>query len=485
MPDTVPALTRVPALDDVRLRLRRSTRLWRLAARRGTSYLLLRLRSLGAHRSERAELDERFLIHTAEDVARELGQMKGVAMKAGQLVSFIGEALPEQARAALASLQADAPPMAPELAEQVVRSELGLHPEVLFRRWGRDPVAAASIGQVHRAQLDDGRWVAVKVQYPGVGEAVGADLANAQMMYALLSAFSFKGLDTKALVEELRARFGDELDYEREAADQQRFADLFAGHPFISVPAVVPELCTGRVLVSEWVDGQGWADFQATATPAARATAAEAVFRFAQAGVYRHGVFNGDPHPGNYRFHPDGRVTFLDFGLVKRFTEAETSTLWPLIDPLLAGDRETTVARMVSAGFLPPDHGLDPDEVWAYVAAPYQPYLVEEFTFTPRYLADTLGTLIDVRGPYRHVLEKLDMPPSFVILNRLVWGVAAILGRLEARNRWRGILAEYRDDGPPVTELGRREAEWRATRGAAGDDPGQGPSSTSSTPGSP
>jgi hypothetical protein len=313
---------------------------------------------------------------------------------------------------------------------------------------------------------------------------VGADLANAQVMYAMFSAFALKGLDTKALVEELRARFIDELDYRREAADQQLFHDLFAGHPFISVPGVVPELCTERVLVSEWVDGASWNEFSATAAPAARATAAEAIFRFAQSCVYRHRVFNGDPHPGNYRFHPDGRVTFLDFGLVKRFSDVETARLWPLVDPLLAGDAQGTVDRMVDAGFLPPDHGLDPNDVWAYVSAPYQPYLVEEFTFTPTYLADTLGVLIDVRGPYRHVVEKLNLPPSFVILDRLVWGVSAILGRLEARNRWRDILAEYRKDGPPATELGRLEVGWAAARsGPAPDQGAPTDDSTSSTPG--
>ncbi|MPY96298.1 MAG: AarF/ABC1/UbiB kinase family protein [Acidimicrobiia bacterium] len=456
-------------VSQLRLRASRSARLWLLGARRALGYVALRARHARALRSgavSRAELDQRFVVRTAEDVARELGQMKGVMMKAGQLVSFIAETLPEDARAALATLQADAPPMAPELAEQVVEEELGARPRRLFRRWEAEPIAAASIGQVHRAVLRDGRTVAVKVQYPGVGKAIGADLANAELLYGVFSALALKGLDTKALVDELRARFGDELDYRKEAANQQLFHDLFAGHPVISVPAVVAGLCTERVLVTEWAEGETWASFQATASPAARATAAEAIFRFAQACVYRHGTFNGDPHPGNYRFQPDGRVTFLDFGLVKRFTASETAKLWPLVDPLLAGDRAGTVARMVDAGFLPADHGLDPEEVWAYVSAPYQPYLVEEFTFTRGYLAEVLGTLTDVRGPSRRVVEKLNLPPSFVILDRLVWGVSALLGQLEARNRWRAILAEYRDGSPPATELGHREAAWRAAREA-------------------
>jgi predicted unusual protein kinase regulating ubiquinone biosynthesis (AarF/ABC1/UbiB family) len=451
-----------------RHRLRRSGRLWRLGARRSVSYAGVRLRSATVDEAARAELNERFVIRSAEDVARELGQMKGVVMKAGQLLSFIVEALPEEAKAALASLQADAPPMAPELAAQVVTEELGRRPERIFREWDPSPVAAASIGQVHRAVLDDGRAVAVKVQYPGVGDAIGADLANAEVLYQLFSAFALKSLDVRGLVDELRDRMGDELDYRKEAANQARFARLFAGHPFIRVPSVVPELSTSRVLVSEWVDGQPWARFEATATPEIRSTAAEVLFRFAQGSIYRHRIFNGDPHPGNYRFHADGTVTFLDFGLVKHWTEEETDALWPVIDPLIDGDAELTTERMVTAGFLRPDHGLDPRQVWEYVSAPYRPYLVEEFTFNPQHVSAALSTVVDVRGPHRAVIEKLNLPPSFVILDRVVWGMSALLGRLEARNRWRGILAEYRHGGPPVTELGRLERDWAARQPAVG-----------------
>jgi predicted unusual protein kinase regulating ubiquinone biosynthesis (AarF/ABC1/UbiB family) len=449
-----------------RQRLRRSGRLWRLGARRSVGYARVRLRSAAADEKTRTELNEQFVIRTAEDVARELGQMKGVVMKAGQLLSFIVEALPEEAKAALASLQADAPPMAPELAEQVLREELGRPPARMFREWDPVPVAAASIGQVHRAVLADGRDVAVKVQYPGVGDAIGADLANAEVLYQLFSAFALKSLDVRGLVDELRHRMGDELDYGKEAANQTHFARLFAGHPFIHVPSVVPELSTRRVLTSEWVGGQSWAAFEASAPSDIRSTAAEVLFRFAQRSIYCHRVFNGDPHPGNYRFHPDGRVTFLDFGLVKRWTEAETDALWPVIDPLIDGDAVRTTELMVTAGFLQPDHGLDPRQVWEYVSAPYRPYLTEEFTFTRQHVAEALSSVVDVRGPNRAVIEKLNLPPSFVILDRVVWGMSALLGRLEARNRWRGILDEYRHDGPPCTELGRLEQRWAAGQAA-------------------
>ena len=348
--------------------------------------------------------------------------------------------------------------------QQVVIKELGKRPARLFRQFDPVPVAAASIGQVHRATLKDGREVAVKIQYPGVADAIGADLANAELLYQLFSAFALKSLDVKAMVDELRARMTDELDYRLEAANQQQFAQLFAGHPFIRIPAVIPELSTGRVLVSEWVDGMSWADFERTGTAPNKATAAEVLFRFAQCSIYRHQIFNGDPHPGNYRFHPDGTITFLDFGLVKRWSDEEVATLWPLIDPVLAGDAAGSAAMMVSAGFLAPDHGLNAEQIWTYVSAPYKPYFNDSFTFTRAYVAETLGAILDVRGPHRPVIEKLNLPTSFVILDRVIWGLSALLGRLEATNCWRDLLAEYRADGPPATPLGHAEAAWRARR---------------------
>ena len=448
-----------------RHRLARTGRLWRLGARRGLAFVPhVARRVIAADQTARERLDRQFTIRTAEDVARELGNMKGAVMKAGQLVSFIVEALPEEAQRALATLQSAAPPMAPSLAEQVVMEELGRHPTRLFHQWEPVPAAAASIGQVHRARLHDGREVAVKVQYPGVGNAIGADLANVEVLYAMFSAFALKSLDVRGMVDELRQRMTEELDYEREAANQRLFGRLYAGHPYIRVPAVIDELCTGKVLVTEWVDGMTWAEFELAATPETRQRAAEVLFRWAQQSVYRHRVFNGDPHPGNYRFHPDGTVTFLDFGLVKRWTDDEVATLWPVIDPLLAADPVATTAEMITAGFLVADHGLDPEEIYAYVSAPYRPYLEDEFTFTRRYVADTLGAVIDVKGPHQAVIEKLNLPPSFVILDRVVWGMSALLGKLEAANRWRAILDEYRNGAPPATIMGEQEAVWRASR---------------------
>jgi predicted unusual protein kinase regulating ubiquinone biosynthesis (AarF/ABC1/UbiB family) len=453
--------------DDRREQLRRQVRIYRLSARRGAHFAATKLRGIGADEARRAALDERFTIRTAEDVAAELGNMKGAIMKLGQMVSFVADGLPPEARAALETLQQDVPPMAPSLAEQVVLEELGASPADLFLAWDPEPVAAASIGQVHRAVLHDGREVAVKVQYPNVGAAIRADLDNTEMLSMLFSAVAFRNLDVHALVDELRARMGDELDYRLEARCQAEFADRYRGHPFIHVPDVVPERSAERVLTTEWVDAIGWSEFEATAPDPLRQAAAEAIFRFAQGSVHHHRAFNGDPHPGNYRFHPDGRVSFFDFGLVKRWQGDELERLMPVLDTVLANDAAATVAAMEEVGFIRPGHGLDPDHVFGCVSAAYRAYLPDEFTFTSSYTTEALTNVMDVAGPYADVLRVLDMPPSFVLLDRVVWGVSALLGRLGATNRWRGILEEYRHGGAPVTPLGEQEAAWRAERAAA------------------
>ncbi|CAN5598349.1 AarF/ABC1/UbiB kinase family protein [soil metagenome] len=446
---------------DRRERLRRAARVWRLTVRRGAAWSVLRVRGVGKDEEERARLDERFAIRTAEDVARELGSMKGAMMKVGQMVSFIADGLPPAARDALATLQADVPPMAPTLAESVVRNELGDDPSRLFLDWAPVPVAAASIGQVHRAVLGDGREVAVKVQYPGIDRAIRGDLDNAEVLYGLFAAAALPSLDVRGVVDELRARMGDELDYRIEARRQAAFAERYRGHPFIAVPAVVPERSARRVLTSEWVDGMRFAELIAAPEPV-RQRAAEIVFRFTQGSIHRHRTFNGDPHPGNYRFAPEGPVSFLDFGLVKRWSDAEWRALVSIIDPLLETDAEGTVAGLERAGFLRPGHGLDPRQVWEYVSGPYGPFLTPEHTFTPAWTSEALTRLLQVKGPYAEVMAALDMPPSFVILDRVIWGVSAILGQLRARGPWRAILDEYRCDGPPATALGEQEAAWRA-----------------------
>ena len=440
--------------------------MWRLSARRGTDWAAHRVRKVGASDERRAELDTRFVIRTAEDTARELGQMKGAMMKIGQLLGFILEGLPEEAQRALATLQADAPPMAPGLAASVVKTELGDDPERLFRRWDPEPIAAASVGQVHRAVLRDGRVVAVKVQYPGVDTAIQADLDNAEVLYGLFSAFALKGLDVKALVDELRHRMGDELDYRIEARNQAEFAASYDGHPFIVVPAWStssrPSGCSprsgsrGRPGPTSWpaptrspANGPGrscsasprarsTASASSTATPT-RATTASSPTDASPSST--SGWSSGGP-PGEWetpgavhRRHPGHRP---DPAWWQRWRPSASSR---------------------------PNHGLDPDAVFEYVSTPYRPYLTERFRFTREFVADTVQRIADVHGPHAEVVAKLNLPASFVILDRVVWGVSALLGKLEAEGPWRGILAEYREDGPPSTTMGELDADWRRRAG--------------------
>ena len=445
-------------------RFGRSARVWKLSARNSARFAVSRVRGIGSPEERRARLDEQFAIRTAQDVAKELGEMKGVLMKAGQLISFIFEALPDEAQAALATLQADAAPMAPSLAAEVVRGDLGAAPERVFLDWSDMPVAAASIGQVHRAVTPDGRDVAVKVQYPGVHDAIESDLDAAEVMYAMFSSLMLKGLDAKGLVDELRERMREELDYRLEATNVAEFEARFAGHPWVRIPKLVPEFSTARLLTTEWIDGMSFDEFRGGESEATKQRAAEVVWRFAQNAIHRYGIFNGDPHPGNYRFHHDGSVSFLDYGLVKRWSPGEWEALKPAMDAIIVErDPDLLVERMEESGFLREGHRLDPRLVYDYVSSPYVPYLTEEFTFTRDWMRETLSTIFDVQGPHAEVIEQLNMPPSFVILDRVIWGISAILGKLEAHGPWRAMLLEYTAGGAPATGLGATEAAWQAS----------------------
>ena len=446
-------------------RTKRAMRVWRMTVRNTSRFVATKVRGVGTPAERRAELDAQFAIRSAEDVARELGNMKGVLMKVGQLVSYIAEGLPDEAQQALAALQADAEPMAPTLAAHVVTKELGAPPERLFARWTDLPVAAASVGQVHRAHTLDGQDVAVKVQYPGIDEAIDADLDSAEVFYGMFSVLALHGLDPKGFVDELRARMREELDYVHELANQQEFARYYAGHPWIRIPAGIPELSTARVLTTEWVDGMAWEQFLTAAAPATKQRAAEVIWRFAQHSVHRLRAFNGDPHPGNYRFHHDGSVTFLDFGLVKRWAPGEWERLEPSLDAIVVHrDPERLVRAMEHAGFLRSGHGLPAGAVYDYVSSPYLPYLLDEFTFTRAWMRDTLATIFDLAGPHADVIARLNMPASFVILDRVVWGVSAIMGKLEATGPWRAMLLEYRTGTGSITELGAAEAHWLSSK---------------------
>ncbi len=414
--------------------------------------------------AERAEaLDAERELRTAADVVDVLGNMKGALMKIGQMASYLDVGLPESTRASLAQLQTNAPPMSPDLAASVVAEELGAPPGVLFEEWDPVPIAAASIGQVHRAITPDGRACAVKVQYPGVAEAIAADLGSAKMVFRALSVL-FPGLDPAPIVEELRQRLTEELDYEHEAANQRLFANHYRGHPYISVPEVYDDLSSARVLTTELAVGAtfeevlGWPQEE-------RNRVAETIYRFSFGSIYRLWAFNGDPHPGNYLFGPDGSVVFLDFGLVKRFTPDETAQFERMLTAMVI-DRDIPRfrAELVAAGLLPADALFSDEAVEAYFTHFYEFVLADEpRTFTPEYAVAGVKAIFEASGEHGNLKKALNVPPALVILQRINLGLISLFAQLGATANWRSIAEELWPftDRAPSTPMGQDAQEWR------------------------
>ncbi len=445
-------------------RLGRLARLSRLSARLSASWLGSRIRRLFAGRERRKQLDASARRAAAERVATEMGQMKGALMKLGQMLSFVSDDIPEEYRAALASLQQAAPPMDFPLLRDVAERELGMPLERAFARFDAEPLASASIGQVHRATLPDGTEVVVKIQYPGVADAINADLANVGLLYQMMGMF-YPALDPKPVVDELRTRITEELDYEHEARSQHAFGELYAGHPFIRIPRVIDSHSRRLVLTSELVNGRRFAEVIGDSLEA-RNRWAEILYRFVFGSIIRHALFNGDPHPGNYLFCDDGRVAFLDFGCVKKFPADMLQNWQDLIRTHLAGERAGFRERAVAIGFLKEDSPVEKDTLYEYFKYFYEPLETDgEFAFSREYNARSFKMVFAPDGPFAGLSKRLNMPRDFVFVNRIQWGVWSILGQLGARARWSSIHREYLYGAEPSTELGHIDAAWRERRG--------------------
>jgi len=449
---------------DLTSRSARSAAMAGVGAKAGGQYALHRARKVFASADRHAALDQRFELQTAEAITEALGNMKGAMMKLGQMASYLDQGLPDHVRAALAELQSNAPPMSGELAAEVITDELGRSPEELFLEWDPEPIASASIGQVHRAITQDGLAVAVKVQYPGVAEAIRSDLGNAGLLFGAIGML-FPGLEPEPIVAELRERLVEELDYRLEASNQKLFADFYRGHPFIQVPEVVDALSSERVLTTELAVGVPFAEAE-TWSQEERDLAAESIFRFVFGSLYRLHAFNGDPHPGNYLFQPGGRVTFLDFGLVKHFDADDISVL-ERMTTAMAIERDIRSFRRTieEIGLLKPGLPFTDDEVEDYFGHFYDFVLRdEEATITPEYSSETVRRFFDAGGPYGPIMKAANLPPSFVIIQRINLGLYAIFGQLRATANWRRISEEIWPfvGAPPSTELGRQAASWMA-----------------------
>jgi predicted unusual protein kinase regulating ubiquinone biosynthesis (AarF/ABC1/UbiB family) len=451
-------------------RAQRNLEVARIGSKAGGTYAVHRARRAFANAERRDDLDAKFQLKTAEQVAEVLGGMKGALMKLGQMASYLDQGLPEPVRDALAQLQADAPAMDPDLATATVEGQLGHPVSELFDTWDPVPMAAASIGQVHRAVTTDGRAVAVKVQYPGVDDAIKADLGNAGLLFQGVSML-FPGLEPGPIVAELRERLIEELDYRQEAANQLMFADYFRGHPFIHVPDVVADYSSGTVLTTELVNGDRF-DVLQTWAQEEKDVAAEAIYRFVFRSLYRLHAFNGDPHPGNYLFHGGGRVSFLDFGLVKRFNEDEVELLKRMVQAMVIDHDIDEFRRAIAdAGFLRTSTQFSNEAIADYFGHFYEWVMADgEQTITPEWSAESMRRFFDPTGDHGDIMKASNVPASFVIIQRINLGLGAVIGSLHATRNWRALAEEAWPwiDAPPSTPLGEAEAEWAARRAAAG-----------------
>jgi predicted unusual protein kinase regulating ubiquinone biosynthesis (AarF/ABC1/UbiB family) len=427
---------------------------------------------------------ERRHIEAAEQIVTALGTMKGAAMKIGQVLSFMDVGLVppeyrEEFQRKLAALRDSAPVVTFKEMRRVIESELDERLADVFDEFDEDPLAAASIGQVYRARLTDGRQVAVKVQYPGVDAAVRADLQNIGMILRLAKRIA-PGIDPKAVGAEIRGRIEEELDYELEAQNQRTLARIFRGHPFIVVPGVVTSLSRQRVMVSEYVEGIGFEEAKLLPQDE-RDRLAEILFRFYFGCLYRHGQFSGDPHPGNSMLlrEPDDtragqsgeaggraagrrmRVAFFDFGLFKRMPPEAVALEIEIARAIIEGDKETIMARGTEVGFFRDPKRFDADRVLEHFRAASWWYTVDhDVELTPDVATQVLIDMSDPRSEYFGQLRHESAPPDHLFGRRMEVLTLAVMAQLHARGNFHRIAREWFYGDPPATELGRQEAEF-------------------------
>src|SRR5499433_2811240 len=304
-------------------------------------------------------------------VVASIGQLKGIAMKSGQLLSYLDLPLPPEMRSALAVLQTHSPPMAFERVTEIVKAELGGRAATLLEHMAPVPAAAASIGQVHRASLPNGTQVAVKVQYPGIEKAITSDFRAAAVIKRFVGLIA-PGASVDAVVREARRALLEECNYEREALYQERFARIYSDHPVLAVPAVHRRYCSRRVLTTSWVDGLRFDDFvAATPTGLERDRFGEALFEFYLGTLFRHGLYNWDPHPGNYIFRGDGRLAMLDYGSTREFDRAFVQKLAALTRAVHTDTHAALHAALVNLDMVPNNDTYDFESARALVRSFY------------------------------------------------------------------------------------------------------------------
>jgi len=451
-------------------RIRRSAKLGSIVGVQGARYAGTKATNVA--RSEeggRERLEQRHM-ETAMKMVGALGQMKGAAMKLGQFASFIDtEFIPDEYREIyqeqLAKLRTDAPAMPWEKVEKVLTEEYDQEPiSELFAEFEQEAFAAASMGQVHRAQLLDGRDVAVKIQYPGIAEALDADLRNAGTIVRLARALA-PGLDAKAIADEIRERVMEELDYEYEAQNQRSFSRAYRDHPFIYVPEVITRLSRRRVLVTELVEGIGFEQIKELPDEE-RSRFGEIVFRGSFGSIYHLQHFNADPHPGNYILMADGRVAFLDFGMTKKLDREQIVLQQRAFDAAARDDPEAFRTALHDLGFVKSPSKLDAERLLEHMMAVGGWYIEDrEIEISARRVMKIIESTNDPRSEYYDLMRRESVPAEELMGRRMEIGVVAVLGQLRARRNWHRIMREWVYADPPATELGEQEWDYFEGRG--------------------
>jgi predicted unusual protein kinase regulating ubiquinone biosynthesis (AarF/ABC1/UbiB family) len=451
-------------------RVRRTATVGKLAATETVKQFGTRAANLTRGEQASQEALARRQVETAKQIVSVLGTMKGAAMKLGQVMSFldvglVDEEYREEFQRELAKLRDAAPTVSFKQMRKVIEDDLEERIPAVFESFDEQPIAAASIGQVYRARLrEDGREVAVKVQYPGVASAVRADLQNLDMIMRLLKRMTPQ-LDVRAVAGEIRERVVEELDYELEAQNQRSLGRIFQGHPFIKIPMVITELSRERVLVSELVEGVGFEELKGY-PQAKRDRIGEIVFRFFLGCLYRHRQFSGDPHPGNFLLLADGRVAFLDFGLFKRLDLAPVELELAAQRAVIEHDAQALHELMAGAGFLPHPERIDPEELLSFLEDAIGWYTTDAvMALTPEIATEVMIESSDPRSRHFRHMRHQDMPAEHLFGRRMEMLTLAVLSQLRASANWHRIAREWVYGDPPVTELGREEAEFYAQDG--------------------
>ncbi|MFD9886311.1 ABC1 kinase family protein [Streptomyces alboflavus] len=385
---------------------------------------------------------------TAEQLFKVLGELKGGAMKFGQALSVFESALPEEVagpyRAALTKLQEAAPPMPTRTVHAVLAERLGADWRERFQEFEDKPAAAASIGQVHRAVWEDGRAVAVKVQYPGAGEALLSDL-NQLSRFARVLGPLIPGMDIKPLIAELRDRVSEELDYGLEAQAQRAHAEEFADDPDVVVPDVVHQ--SEQVLVTEWMDGVPLSEVIAEGTQEQKNRAGQLLTRFLFSGPARTGLLHADPHPGNFRLltgeKGEWRLGVLDFGTVDRLPGGLPPTIGDSLRMTVEGEADAVYDMLCEEGFVKETVDLEPEAVLDYLLPIIEPAVAEEFTFTRGWMRSQAARVADPRSPAHQLGKRLNLPPSYLLIHRVTLSTIGVLCQLGATVRMREELEEW------------------------------------------